>query len=409
MISPEKKVQLFCVNYPPETTGIAPYTGGLATGLARSGFIVHVVTAQPHYPSWSIDKEYKKWYSKTSNLKVLVERVLHFVPSKPAPISRLFSEITFGMRAAARRKTKIDCTLLVSPALFSSAIIMLMLKSFNKNAPVIVWIQDLYAVGLLETGTSSRMPFKVALAVEKWLLLRANKVIVIHDGFAAQLVEMYGIDRQSIKVISNWSHVQQVTVFDRQLERHKYSWGADELVVLHTGNMGLKQGLLNVVEAARLADSTSHKIRFVLCGDGSERQLLEQQAEGLKKIQFLKPVDDESYTKLLKSADILLVNELPGVQEMSVPSKLTSYFQAGKPILAASTEGGNTSSEILNSGGGVVISSGNPELLLKSTLQLSNNQALMTKLSHNGREYASKYLDEKEAISKFVSEIESLL
>ena len=49
---------------------------------------------------------------------------------------------------------------------------------------------------------------------------------------------------------------------------------------------------------------------------------------------------------------MLLVNELPGVAHMAMPSKLTSYFQAGKPVLAATDEGGFTAKEIALSGAG---------------------------------------------------------
>ncbi len=393
------------MNFPPEKTGIAPYTGGLAIGLVKSGYEVQVVTTQPHYPSWLIEPGYKKWFSKTRSPSLLVERVLHFVPSKAASISRLLSEITFGVRASLRIKSSIDCAVLLSPALFSSSIIMFMFKLLDKKTPVIVWVQDLYAVGLLEMGRGSGLPYRITLKVEKWLLSKANKIIVIHERFSKQLVEQYGVDLNRIRVISNWSHLQASSAFDRELERKKYGWTESEIVVLHTGNMGLKQGLLNVVESARIADSTDCKIKFVLCGDGSERASLEQNAKGIEKIQFLNPVDDESYTRLLECADILLVNELLGIHEMSVPSKLTSYFKAGRPILGAVAEGGSTASEVIKSGAGVVIASGNPDLLLLEALKIFSDQNLMKKLSANGKEYSTLYLEETVAISKFVSEI----
>ena len=38
------------------------------------------------------------------------------------------------------------------------------------------------------------------------------------------------------------------------------------MIALHAGNMGVKQGLENVVEAARQADATRSPVRFVLLG-----------------------------------------------------------------------------------------------------------------------------------------------
>lgn len=45
---------IFGLNFPPEPTGIAPYVGALATGLAAAGHDVTVHVAHPHYPKWEV-------------------------------------------------------------------------------------------------------------------------------------------------------------------------------------------------------------------------------------------------------------------------------------------------------------------------------------------------------------------
>ena len=45
-------------------------------------------------------------------------------------------------------------------------------------------------------------------------------------------------------------------------------WREDEFVALHSGNMGYKQALDNVVRAASLI-ARRRRVRFVLLGDGS--------------------------------------------------------------------------------------------------------------------------------------------
>ena len=44
-------VLILGLNYPPEPTGNAPYTGSLAVGLAQLGYDVTANVAHPHYPS----------------------------------------------------------------------------------------------------------------------------------------------------------------------------------------------------------------------------------------------------------------------------------------------------------------------------------------------------------------------
>ena len=47
-----KRIAFFTLNYAPETTGIAPYSTGLAEGLVERGAHVRVFTGFPHYPEW---------------------------------------------------------------------------------------------------------------------------------------------------------------------------------------------------------------------------------------------------------------------------------------------------------------------------------------------------------------------
>lgn len=70
-------------------------------------------------------------------------------------------------------------------------------------------------------------------------------------------------------------------------------------MALHSGNMGLKQGLENVVEAARMAQTP---VRFVLMGDGSQRAELERLAVGVPALQLLPPADSADFPDVLAAA-----------------------------------------------------------------------------------------------------------
>ena len=58
-------------------------------------------------------------------------------------------------------------------------------------------------------------------------------------------------------------------------------------------------------------------MKFVLLGDGNQRVSLEAMA-ACSRLQFLDPLPDGVFERALASADILLVNERPGVTEMAV-------------------------------------------------------------------------------------------
>ena len=47
---------------------------------------------------------------------------------------------------------------------------------------------------------------------------------------------------------------------------------ADDFVVLYSGSMGLKQGLANVIEAARETAKKAPNVKWILVGDGEVNQ-----------------------------------------------------------------------------------------------------------------------------------------
>ena len=171
----------------------------------------------------------------------------------------------------------------------------------------------------------------------------------------------------------------------------------------------MKQGLDNVIEAARLADSRGDHVRFVLLGDGAERARLEEHAAGVQSLQFIRPLDDTGFVQALASADVLLVNELPGVSEMAVPSKLTSYFAAGRPVLAATDADGITAAEVLGAGAGVVVPAGDPQEVLDGALGLGRASDLALKYGEAGRRYRETVLSEEHALDSFTRLIERLV
>src|SRR5439155_358895 len=121
----------------------------------------------------------------------------------------------------------------------------------------------------------------------------------------------------------------------RHATRRVLGWEPGEQVVLHAGSMGIKQGLEQVIAAARLVEAQGAPVRFVLLGDGSQRQTLQHLGRNLRRCSFMDPVPAAQLIDVLAAADVLFVSERSSMRDMSLPSKLTSYFLAARPVLAA--------------------------------------------------------------------------
>lgn len=388
------------LNYAPERTGIAPYTTAFARGMAKRGWTVRTITTHPHYPNWELPAG-AAWKSVEVDGDVRIARLRHFVPRKPRGFARLLSELTFGIRAACSQWGDADAIVLVSPGLFASAIAMLRLRLPGQRRPVLTWVQDLYALGVTETGQGGARVARVMRAVESWVLRRSDAVTVIHDRFRDHAISELGSDESKVCVVRNWTHLREAPPIDRGDVRATFGWRDDETIVLHAGAMGLKQGLSNVAAAARLAERDGHPVRFVMIGGGSQRSELVEHSAGLGNMDILDALPDEDFQAALQAADVLLVNEKPGVAGMAVPSKLTSYFNAGRPVLAATDSGSVTESEVVRSGGGVVVAAGDPAALVSGVLELRSDPARGDALGAAGLEFRRTVLAEDVALDRY--------
>lgn len=383
------------INYAPEQTGIAPYTAAMAEGLARQGHQVRVIAGIPHYPQWANFTNFTGWRRDDDIEGIPVRRVRHKIADGGTGLGRILQEVSFGLHAVLQSWRGAEVVLTVSPALISSALILAKAKLTRR--PVGVWVQDLYSFGAKEInggGLASR-----ALAVLESAILRsANGVLVIHDRFKRAVVDDLGVEARRVQVSRNWSHLrQELPTIDVGELRDKL-FGPAKTVVLHTGNMGAKQGLENVVEAARLADQRGSDVVFGLVGDGSRKSDLTKLGQGIERLVFVPSLPDEEYRAILQAGDVLLVNEKLGLREMAVPSKLTSYFLQGKPVVAATESDSATADEVRAAEAGPVIVPGNPAALLEAVEEVSG--PAHRHLGAKAQQFAADHLSADNAIER---------
>ena len=390
------RVLLVTQHFAPELTGNAPYASSLATGLSERGCAVQVHTTHPHYPEWRFREDEPGWREERLESGVSVVRLRHFLPKRQTGVGRALSELSFGLRALTARTQAADIVILVSPALLASGVAALRWPKRKK----IVWVQDIYTLGLTETGAGGRRVAAVMAQMEGRILRRAGSTWASHERFRRFITDRLFVKPENVEVMRNWTHLRPVAELpDRAEVRRRLGWSTDEIVVLHAGNQGQKQGLDNVVEAARAADALAAPIRFVLLGGGNQHERLQALAAGVERIQFMPPLPDNEYTSAMLASDVLLVSQRAGVNEMSVPSKLTSYMATGRPILAVTESDSVTSEELVASGAGVRVDPDQPVALVHRALDLGRDTELAQSIASNGKRFVSEVLDMESAMT----------
>ncbi len=391
------RVLIIGSNYRPEVTGIAPYTSAMAEHLSASGHAVTVLTGFPHYPSWRLaaGEHRLRTTEKLGGVRVLRRR--HFVPRTQTALGRGLYEATFLAHGFASRPERPDVIIGVSPSLSSAALARL--YAARVHAPYGVIIQDLMGRAAEQSGI--RGGGRVAgltSALECWSLSRARLIGIASESFRPYLIGL-GLPEARIVSTPNWAHIG-TSKSDRAAVRQHLNWPSDTTIVLHAGNMGLKQGLEQVIAAARFADKTRAPVRYVLMGDGSQRANLEAMAVGIERLEFLPFQPERDLADVLGAADVCLVSERSTVIDMSLPSKLTTYFASGRPVVAAVPDRGATAREIRRSGGGLVTAVAAPADLQAAVAQLRADPGAADAYGRAGRVYAEAQLGSGQALAR---------
>jgi glycosyltransferase involved in cell wall biosynthesis len=245
----------------------------------------------------------------------------------------------------------------------------------------------------------------VTSTLEGFALRRAQRVAIVSEAFRAN-VEACGVPSDSIQLFPNWSHIEPA-IETKEWARTTLGWSLDAFIVAHTGNMGLKQDLGNLVEAARILGD---RAEVIFVGDGSQRAHIQKQSARLSNVRFLGSLSPQEYSLALAASDVLVVNERPSVGDMSLPSKLTSYLTAGRPVVAAVSANGATAAEIERTrGAGLVVPPGRPTRLADALLSLKKDPQRRRDMGQRGLAYSQERLGRDVAFNRFEEIIEQAM
>jgi glycosyltransferase involved in cell wall biosynthesis len=396
---------VFGINYEPELTGIAVITTWLTRSLAERGWNVTMITGIPHYPAWRRQPAPRR----THNGAVAVRRHVHYVPARQSAVRRAAYELTWTATAVRSLLTRRrpDLVLGIVPSLGGG--VLARLASMRYGVPYALLFQDVMGRAAEQAGVpGSRRVAGLVARIETALAHRAAGIAVVANGFKGYFSQA-GIPATRIHRVRNPAQLGEPTK-SRNVVRTELGWKSDEFVVLHSGSMGYKQGLESVVDTAELARSDA-QLRFVFQGDGSQKNFLKTMVKerGLGNVDFLALASTAELPNVLCAADALLVTQRKSVQDMSMPSKLGSYFQSGLPTVAAVAAGGEVAREVQLAGGGVITEPEDPRLLLEAIYKLRAHKERARELGISGRAFAERELSAESAAERFDSFLQAVL
>ncbi len=412
------KILLYGINFAPELTGTGKYSGEMAQWLANNGHVVDVVTAPPYYPQWRVAPGFSAWkFERTAmadtDERVQILRCPLWVPRKVTSLTRLLHLASFALSSSLGLlwglSRKPDLVFVVVPTLLQ--VPQAFVLSRLAGVPNWLHVQDFEVDAALDMGLvaggAGRGGFlrRSAWWFESFWMRRFDRVSTITPSMVKRLI-VKGVEQDKVVELPNWVSLDGIFPISRaDSMRAELGIGDDQIVVLYSGNMGEKQGLDMVVDAAARLDGHP-SIRFVLAGTGAARKRLQRAAAHLRNITWLPLQPIEKLNALLGTADIHVLPQRADAADLVMPSKLTGMLASGRAIVgtaAADTQLGDVLDKV-----GVRVEPENLDALVQALSALADDPQRRHELGMRGRRHAEETLDQHVILRRFIQEVASV-
>ena len=398
------RILVLTINYWPERTGIGAVLTRRCEYLASLGHEITVCTGMPYYPEWRIHPGYEgKLFLREERNGVTILRSWMWVPKKVTSANRVVFESTFLASSLLRatNSLKPELLLVVSPPL-GLGLSAVFLSRWWK-IPYAFDVQDMQPDAAADLGMIPRAVLPVLYRLEAMAYRNASLISTVTEGMRQKIVAK-GISGDKVAVVPPPADNTVFGVGD-SVTGHEFrrKHGLEgKFVVAHSGNMGVKQGLDIMLDAA-LQLREQRDFVFVLAGDGAMKSRLEERAAALSlaNIRFLPLQEHAEFLQMLAATDLALVVQLSTVSDIVFPSKTVTLLSAARPVAASVSANSEIGRVIRESGGGVVTEPENVEALAAAIKQFFDHPGKRLSTGQFGRQYALQHWDETHVLSNF--------
>jgi glycosyltransferase involved in cell wall biosynthesis len=388
--------------YPPETGAPQNRLSSLARHLKSSGVEISVLTAMPNYPAMKIHEGYAgKWYEHEILNDIPVHRSWIFVKKTNSIVLRLLNYFSFVFSSILVGLFKIrkhDIIICESPPLFLgiSALALKLLK----GSKLVINVSDLWPESAEKLGIINN---KFLLNITYKLEARLYKSTALVSGQTQGIVT--SISSRFPKVKTHWLP-NGIDIIQTQENipanwRSENGFKPDDFIVLYAGILGYAQALEVILKAAALV--TDKKVKFVIVGDGPQRDFLHQLNNelGLNNVHFFGNQPTEAMPAIIDAVNAAIVplKNIP-LFKGAIPSKIFENLAAGKPILLG-VDGEARELFIDDGNCGLFYTPDNEYELAVGIVKLNNDPELCKELGNNGMKYVREKFDRRKIAEAF--------
>jgi len=303
----------------------------------------------------------------------------------------------FFVRKNIRNKKKFDKIFVYGTSPIFQALIAIYVKK-KLNIPIILWVQDLWPESVIYTGyIKNKFLIQILKNVTKYIYKNSDVILIQSPDFKKKIKDIY--KHKNIHYLPNPS--EEICIKNKNFFINKNNFN-----VFYTGNFGRAQNLDILLEAANILRDKK-KIKFYFFGDKKKAEdlLRLKKKYKLENCYFPGYVEKKYFTFLLTNASVLTLGLKENkIWSVTIPSKLQSYLNAGRPIIGFLT--GTAAKIIKESKAGYVVRPDDYKGLAKIIQKLSKkSKKSLNSMGMNGKSYCKKYFN----INKIINRLEIFL
>lgn len=185
----------------------------------------------------------------------------------------------------------------------------------------------------------------------------------------------------------------------------KINFNKKKLQFIYGGNMGLPQGVLNIVPAISYFKN-DEDIEFIFVGKGTEWNKISEYFRDQKNVKVLESLPREEYESLLSSCDAGFIFLDSRFTIPNYPSRTLAYLEKGIPIIAATDKNTDIKDLIVNNKVGLWSCSDDINSLIENIKVMKENKEKRRVFSKNARELFLKEFQVEKSVNllhKYVS------
>jgi len=275
---------------------------------------------------------------------------------------------------------------------------------------LVSWVQDVYGLAAYrmlrrKLPGLGHLVGKYFIALDKATFRLSDAVVVISEDFKTILTQ-WGIDPARVHTIHNWAPLESMPQCPRANGWAQRQRLGDGVRFVYSGTLSMRHNPALLIELARLLDrNASGELIVVSEGAGVEWLAATAKEQGIKSLRCLGFQPFDQLPEVLGSADVLVAILEPDAGVFCVPSKVLSYFCAGRAVLLAVPTENLASRIVMECGAGLVVEPGDVEGFCQAARQLIDVPQQRADAGAAARRYAETHFD----IERITDQFEALL